>query len=163
MIDVSLKEFVLTGEFGPVEVGMHRDEIINLLGEPEADQDFGLGFNGLLYGWYEFFYYTDTKILSSMQNDHLMAVFSNHNECIHFQNENIKVDIWFLKAGENFTFSEVKEILTKESIPFSEIDKHDYFEFHFESGVTMDFVSLKDEAKRDQLVLNGIRYFPELR
>jgi hypothetical protein len=56
MITISLKDFVLNGNFGPVKIGMTRDEVVNLLGEPEREGDFGSGYGGLIYAWYEFFY-----------------------------------------------------------------------------------------------------------
>lgn len=92
MIKISLKDFALTGEFGPVKVGMHRDEIVNVLGEPEGEQDFGTGFGGIVYAWYEFFYDSDTKGLSAIQNDHLQADCSNHKDCILYKNSHFEVD-----------------------------------------------------------------------
>ena len=162
MIKISLKDFVLKGDFGPIKVGMHRDEVVDILGEPGGAQDFGTGYSGLIYGWYEFFYYTDTKKLSSMQNDHLQADCSNHKECIFYKNNSFETDIWFLEAERDFTYSEVKEILSKEKIPYLEVDKTDFIELKFESEVTMGFEHFVESANHEDPVLNGIRYFPEL-
>lgn len=158
---ILLKDFALTGKFGPVNVGMHRDGIVEILGKPDAEQDFGTGFSGLLYAWYEFFYYTDSKILSSIQNDHLMANCLNHGECIYFENDKFRIDHWFLDAGKDFTYQEVKDILVKEKINFKEVSKRDYLELKFESGVKMDFVESSKDSEKDKHLLNGIRFFPD--
>lgn len=96
MEKINLRDFALTGEFGPVKIGMTKKQVIDLLGEPEADQDFGTGYTGLLYSWYEFFFETDTGILDSIQNDHLQAFCSNHEEMILFNcRQNLQMVLLF--------------------------------------------------------------------
>lgn len=43
MKKINLKDFALTGDFGPVKIGMSKEQVINLLGEPEEDNDYGTG------------------------------------------------------------------------------------------------------------------------
>lgn len=170
MLNISLKTFALTGEFGPVKIGMHRDEIVRLLGEPEADSDFGAGSSGLLYSWYEFFYLTDSGQLFAIQNDHLYGASDWHADCILFENEKWKLDAWFLEVGKNFTMEEMRNILKEEGIPFEEQAHYESFMFLLPSGVYFDFFDPDDdfflfkekaEGKRDELhYLNGIRFFP---
>ncbi|MCZ8284523.1 MAG: hypothetical protein O9353_03620, partial [Bacteroidia bacterium] len=71
------------------------------------------------YGWYEFFYWTETEKVLGIQNDHLQADCFNHAEMIFFRNKSFIIDHWFLKAGENITFKEVVELLNTEHIAFS--------------------------------------------
>lgn len=178
MRKINLKEFALTGDFGPVKIGMIKEQVIELLGEPDSDNDFGSGFTGLLYSWYEFFFDKKTKILKSIQNDHLQADCEEHKENILFKNDKIEIDIWFLKLNQDLTRREVKEILQKQEISFSEEEYWGNEIIRFESGVYLDFDNKdgiwviyedgemkKDESvtidDRENFVLNGIRYFPD--
>jgi len=137
----------MTGQFGPVKIGMTKDEVIKSLGKPDSDNDYGTGSGGLMYAWYEFFYWQDNLKISGIQNDHLTTwpgskrkKTKNHQEAICFQNDRIYIDIWFLKAGQDITYGEVINILRTEQISFEEIN--DQYQGHlikFKSGVTMDF------------------------
>ncbi len=44
MLTIPLKEFALTGEFGPVKIGMHRDEAVALLGKPGCESNWSKRF-----------------------------------------------------------------------------------------------------------------------
>ncbi len=178
MKKINLKDFIITGDFGPVKIGMTKQQVINLLGEPDSDNDFGSGTFGLLYSWYEFFFDKKTQVLKSIQNDHLQANCSEHDEMILFKNDKFEIDIWFLKVNYDITYKEVKEILKRENISFSEEKYWDNDIIKFESGVFLDFddrddiweiyedgTTKKDEnliiSNKENFVLNGIRYFPE--
>ncbi|WP_299626706.1 hypothetical protein [uncultured Tenacibaculum sp.] len=178
MKKIYLKDFIKTGDFGPVKIGMKKQHVINLLGEPDSDNDFGSGTFGLLYSWYEFFFDKKTQALKSIQNDHLQANCSEHDEMILFKNDKFEIDTWFLKINHDITYKEVKEILKRENISFSEEKYWDNDIIKFESGVFLDFddrddiweiyedgTTKKDESliinNKENFVLNGIRYFPE--
>jgi hypothetical protein len=174
---ISLKTFAQTGKFGPVEVGMSKDAVIALLGEPDGDNDFGAGYSGLCYSWYELFYMTKTKQITAIQNDHLQARHSDHHECICFKNDNFEIDPWFLEVGKNISYKEVILILRREDIAFEVARQINSEILKLESGVTMDFEDhstfwLLDEQGAyysetvmiddpQEYVLNGIRYFPK--
>lgn len=177
MIKIYLKEFALSGEFGPVKIGMTKSEVIDILGKPGTDQDFRTGYTGLLYSWYEFFFETKTGILDSIQNDHLQFDCDSHEDAILFKNDNIEIDTWFLKLNQDLTRNEVKDILMVQGISFKEEEYWGSDIIRFESGVYLDFdnrdgVWIMDEdgtVKQDEsvviedkekFVLNGIRYFP---
>ncbi len=151
---ISLKDFALTGEFGPVKVGMSKEEVIGLLGRPDYYEDLWTGFTAVLYSWYEFFFDTESGILDSIQNDHLQSDCLNHEDMILFKNEKFEVDIWFLKLHKDISRREVKELLTSEGISFKEEERYDTIIYRFESGVYLDF------SEGDDPVLNGIRFFP---
>ncbi len=160
MLTISLKEFALTGEFGPVKIGMHRDAAVALLGKPGDETDFGGASSGFLYGWYEFFYETDTKEIEAIQNDHLLD-----GDLFDYQNEHFQVDPWFLKAGKEFTFPEVVDLLQEEQIPFRVVRRHGTGpeEIEFKSGVHFDFIEQCDAQtgkESGEKVLLAIRYFP---
>ena len=97
---------------------------------------------------------------------------------ILFKNDKFEIDIWFLKVNHDITYKEVKEILKRENISFSEEKYWDNDIIKFESGVFLDFddrddiweiyedeTTKKDESliisNKENFVLNGIRYFPE--
>ena len=177
---ISLKEFALTGNLGPVKIGMTKTEVIDLLGEGYGDNAYGTGASGLNYGWYEIFYWSENELVFAFQNDHLRADCSNHDEMILFENGRFKVDTWFLEVGRSFRYNEVKEILQKEGISFLEKPDHHDDRWHLilQSGVAIDFDNrdwvdhLDDQRnvrEREEVpitsiedhVLNGIRYYPD--
>jgi hypothetical protein len=183
MITISLKDFVLNGNFGPVKIGITRDDVVNLLGEPEGEGDFGSGYGGLQYARYEFFYDKKNKgRIYAMQNDNL-AIFPNlktkrvnNKYAICFSNDHVTIDIWFLKKGRYLTYKDVVEILKKEKINYEVIEKQGVPIFKFASGVEMDFYDnsgtlyYSDDWKgsreqptpildRNDWILNGIRLF----
>jgi hypothetical protein len=173
----------MTGRFGPVRIGSSKEEVIKALGKPDSDNDYGTDAGGLMYAWYEFFYWHDSLKIHGIQNDHLTTwggskrkKLKDHQESICFKNDRISIDIWFLKLGQDITYGEVINILRKEQIIFEEI--YDQYQGHlikFKSGVTMDFddlsgVWLGDNngnfkknknviTAREKQLLNGIRLF----
>jgi len=149
MITVHLKDFITTGKFGSIHLGMTIDKVIDILGEPEGITDYKNGHSEIMYAYYEFFYSSKTKILYGIQNNHL-ATFPNiktgrvnNKKDICFQNENFVIDIWFLKRNRFLTFEDVVKNLEKEKVIF-EIAKN--FQnnnvIKFNSGVTIDFDDL---------------------
>jgi hypothetical protein len=182
MIIISLKDFVLNGNFGPVKIGMTRDEVVNLLGKPEGEAKFGSGYGGLQYARYEFFYDKKNKgRIYAMQNDNL-AIFPNlktkrvnNKYAICFSNDHFTIDIWFLKKGWYLTYKDVVQILKKEKIDYEVIERHGVPIFKFASGVEMDFDDdsgffiygedgkLQEQPTlildRNDWILNGIRLF----
>lgn len=163
MISISLKQFALTGNFGPVTTGMHRDEAVSFLGEPGNEAKFGKFASGFIYGWYEFFYETDSKLIYAIQNDHLQADCLNHAEMFLYQNRYFQIDPWFLEAGRDFSFDEIAKILNQEQVPFR-IVQREVETIEFESGVFFDFNNrhnIETGEDTDEMVLWGIRYFPD--
>lgn len=179
MATIHLKDFFTTGKFGGVTLGTTKDEIINLLGEDFSFLDLGET-QALLFGWYEVFYWTDTGKVLGIQNDHLLADCTNHDEMINLKNKKWQLDKWFLKEFENITFKDIKDLLTKEGIRYSVQPTYKGCDENIikciGSNVTFDFcnnftsVQLDDKGKpnifkdvkienEDDFVLNGIRLF----
>ena len=174
---ISLKEFALTGQFGPVQIGMTEEEVLDLLGEPEKTLNLSKPYEGIAYNWYEFFFVKKTGKLYGIQNDHLQFDCSNHEEMILFKNEKFKVDTWFIEVNRELTRRDVRKILKEERIPFTEKEHFEDTVFLFESGVYLDFDNRdgsyvydgedweKDESvvihEKEDEVLNGIRYYPK--
>lgn len=176
---IKLKNFIKTGNFDKIKAGKStKQDVIDLMGN---DFDFGdCGETQIIkFGWYEFFYWTESEIVFAIQNDHLQFDCSNHNEMIEYQNENIKIDNWFLETNKNIKFSEVIQILKSEKIQF-ELDKQSFDGalkyLKLQNGITMDFDNelttwiynesedewdMKNEPIKNQedYILNGIRLF----
>lgn len=176
---IELKEFIKTGEFDKIRIGISsKKDVIDLMGN---DYDFGdFGDTQIIkYGWYEFFYWTESEIIFGIQNDHLQFDGPYHEDMIEYQNDHVQVDYWFLKVNENVTFSEVLEILNEENLQY-QFEKQSFegaVEYlKLDSGITIDFETeltswtydeLKGEWDRqsepikDQkdYILNGIRHF----
>ena len=175
----SVKEFIKTGKLGSIGVGSTKHEIIEQFGKR---YDFGdCGETCIIkYGWYEFFYWTETEKVFGIQNDHLQADCVNHADMIFFRNKNFIIDHWFLKVGENITFKEIIELLNAESITYTVEPAYKGSDALVikcsESQVTFDFADeyshvvltkkgkfagYKDivETNQSGYVLNGIRLF----
>lgn len=141
MKTIYLKDFIKTGKFGEIEIGVStKDDVVSLMGESYDFGDFGET-QIIKYGWYEFFYWTESKIIHAIQNDHLQY-YPDDFEVVNYKNEKVKIDTWFLKANRNINFSEIINILNKEGIKYS-LEKHkfeDTLEFiRLKNGITIDF------------------------
>lgn len=175
MKTISLKEFIVTGDFGGVTIGTSKSELFKLLGETDEINDYENGSGGIFYGYYELFFDTKTEKITGIQNDHLLIWpklkrknrIEDHKEAIYFENDTCKMDTWFLQYGKNLTYNEILKTLENESIEFKEIyDIHCGCRIEFKSGVTMDFSDFDDDwfinqtiPDKRKLFLNGIRLF----
>ncbi len=174
MIVVSLKDFALTGHFGPVTLGMTKDELIAHLGEPDGIVDFGETLD-VHYSWYEFFCWADNGKILGIQNDHLSLVpmrgrrtmVESHRLDICFENNSFCIDHWFLQPGKDIFYFQVLELLRAEGIAHEEVFVDiSGWRIVFPSGVFIDFdyeanSKLQDDPPIDktQLVVNGMRMF----
>jgi len=154
MITVSLKDFILTGKFGPVHTGMTMDEVIDILGIPGSVNHFQVS-TGINYAWYEFFFDPEQdNRLTAIQNDHLMHT-DEYAQGLAFANSRFSIDTWLLETGRNISRNEIMTVLEAENIPWENVPFYDLDIIKLESGVTLDFDVVNGEE-----VLNGIRYFP---
>ncbi len=146
--------------------------------------NFGFGDFGetqiITYGWYEFFYWTKSEIIFGIQNDHLQADCTHHEEMIDYESKIWTIDKWFLKVNKNITFGQVEELLVKEGISFEIVPAYKGCKENVikcsKSNVTFDFANeyrlveynemgrFKNwkeivEGEQKNFVLNGIRLF----
>jgi hypothetical protein len=182
MQTIYLRDFLTTGKFGPISLGMTIDKVVEILGDPEGINDYKNGHAEIMYAYYEFFYLTETKVLYGIQNDHL-ATFPNiktgrvnNKKDICYSNDKFSIDIWFLKRNRFLTFKDVIENLRKMNVDF-EVTKgfDDDNIIRFNSGVTLDFDDLSGMTSYDpetkdwtwsekitdenEKILNGIRLY----
>lgn len=179
MKTIHLKEFIRTGKFGTISIGSTKADILNLLGNKyelhEAEET-----QIIRYGWYEFFFYTETETVFGIQNDHLLADCTNHKEMISLGNSRCTMDTWFIQENKNISFAQVEDYLHKEGIPFTIEPSYKGSSWNViecsESKVRFDFadeyrtVNLNKKGKfigwtehtetdQSRFLLNGIRLF----
>ena len=114
MTTISLKDFLLTGNFGPVPFRTTKAEIISLLGKPGEDRDFGSGISYLFYNGFEFLYWTEDGELYAIQNDSIGNLFEDSE--LYPLNETTQVDLSFLCFGKSLSFGNIKTHLTQHGI-----------------------------------------------
>jgi len=179
MKTIHLKEFIKSGQFGNISIDSTKTDLVNSFGNKFDFADFGES-QIIKYGWYEFFYWTKTELIYGIQNDHLLADCSNHEEMIDYKSKLWTIDKWFLQVNKNITFGQVEELLIKEDIPFNIEPIYKGSEDNvikcLKSNVTLDFVKeytvieydekgkLKNceelvEDDQRNFMLNGIRLF----
>jgi len=179
MRTIKLKNFIVTGEFDKIKVGVStKQDVIDLMGNDFEFGDFGES-KIIKYGWYEFFYWRNNEQVFGIQNDHLQFDCFNHNEMINYQNENITIDNWSLENDKNIDFQTIIKIIKKEKIEYKlDIDNFEgaikYVKLS--NGITIDFDNelttwtynksedewdIKNEIieKQEDYILNGIRLF----
>lgn len=154
-ITISIKDLILTGNFGPVSIGMAKNEIVDYLGQPDEQRDFSSGSGVLFYNGFEIFYTTDDGQSYAIQNDNLYYLFEETRP--YEINQKVSVDTSFLHFGQPLTFGNLKVYLAAQQIAFEIVHKEAYDEIVFASGVTFDFENRGN--KSDGSALNGIRYF----
>ena len=82
MKTIQLREFVKTGQFGTISIGSTKADLVNSPGEEFDFVDCGET-QLIKYGWYEFFYWTESELIFGIQNDHLQADCVNHKEMLN--------------------------------------------------------------------------------
>lgn len=179
MNTIHLKEFIRTGKFGTISIGSKKADVVNALGNKFDFADCGET-QIIKYGWYEFFFWTESELLFGIQNDHLQADCTNHKEMIHYKSKLWLIDKWFLEVNRNITFGKVEEYLISEGISYDIVPAYKGCDENvikcMQSNVTFDFtneyrlVELNEkgifknwkefiENEQSNFVLNGIRLF----
>ena len=159
MTIISLKNFILTGNFGPIALGTEKRQVYEFLGQPNEIVDFGAGMSGLFYNGFEFFYWTENEKIFAIQNDNLNQLLTRKAK--YKITKDIIIDTSFLQFGQVLSYENLTQYLSKEKIIFKVISKLEFDIIKFNSGVTFDFEN--DEANNNQndrqhLKLNGIRH-----
>lgn len=168
METIHLKQFAITGAFGKIKMGATKTEVTSLLGKKYDFADCNDSYI-LKYGWYEFFFWTESNTLFGIQNDSLSGM-ENDKKTFLFRNKKFKIYPWFFKK-QKFTFKKVIEILNKQNIAYS-VNTDQYTKIEFDSAVYFDFITEKyvynnkiknweEEiiTNREDYILNGIRLF----
>ena len=91
---IEIKQFIKIGKFGPVEIGMPKDKVLELLGPPDGEISCGKPTTGIHYSYYEFFF-DPNKNLKGIQNDNYNPAYP---ENVEFKNDIFEIDPWFLRS-----------------------------------------------------------------
>ena len=151
---ISIKNFIKTAKFGPIEIGISKEKAIQVLGKPDSDNNLGETGSILLYGWYELFF-NHENTLHSIQNDKYNP---NASETYEFKNEVFKIDSWFLNHRKNQTIDEISKLLYSSDIDHSVINYYGRNVIITSSNVVIDFSDDENELGVRELI--GIRYWP---
>lgn len=153
-MNISIEEFLETGKFGPLSLGVSKEETISLLGEPDSDNDLGETGSILLYAWYELFF-NQEELLHSIQNDNYVP---SDKQSYSFKNDKIVIDSWFLNDTENQSLSDISKILDGRRMRYKVIDYYGRDVIKLKSGVVIDFDEEENEYGIKALI--GIRFWP---
>lgn len=149
---ISIKSFIKSGKFGPVQIGMRREAVISHLGEPDGRIAVTEPQTGIAYGRYEFFF-DEAGRLYAIQNDNFNP---RYPELTHYRNEHFQIDPWFIGATTAITLGEVEKMLAAEATPFRRIEYWGRTVIKIESSdMIIDFDG--DIADIRQKSLTGIR------
>jgi hypothetical protein len=148
---ISMKDFALTGKFGPVRIGMSKDDVIGLLGRPTGEAKLNAGHVDVQYGNYEFFF-DKGHILYAIQNDRCNP---KNPESVEYKNKRFKIDPWVLRTPRAHTLTRVGGQLEREGIPHSLIDYFGRTAIQFPSKVVLDFSEEGDDPP-----ITAICFFP---
>lgn len=116
---IFLKDFILTGKFGPIEMGMSGEELLKNFGMPDNHGCLGGGVNNalLLNDWWK---YGAFEFMFSDDNHKAIDLHFIHTEIDVNWNleggENIEIEPWVFKRG--LKFEEFCQTLKEEGIAY---------------------------------------------
>ena len=159
MKTIDIKNFILTGSFGEIKLGMNKKQVKENLGNPEH---FGPSRNkGKLtlenaviwrYGTVEF-YFTKSKTLG--------MIFCDYLDNIH-GGEMFSVDPWFFPLKRHITSQEIAQKLMEKKVTFrQEIKIHGDIKpfyqniFTFSSGVQLASEDYNTKKKAENAPINA--------
>ncbi len=134
---VSLKDFIQTGEFGPIKLDMTRDEVITILGEPD---DFSVNSNSkrrrrlkpaiIKYGDIEFYFTDETDQLKMIYSDHVSEFRGGSR---------ISLDSWIIRGSA--PRKEIEKTLGEIGVNFVDVKPWDptTSQIRLDSGVELVF------------------------
>ncbi len=152
---ITIKRFALTGQFGPIHIGMDKSDVIKALGNPDDEANLGETGSEIIYSWYEFFFNTEGK-LRAIQIDNYDPGFPKSYE---YKSEIFEIDPWFMRSKNRPKYSEIRGLLIKEGVEFDSIEYYERDVLVLESGVVIDF---DDADVLDEKGFIGFRFFPEV-
>ena len=151
---ISIEEFLRTGRFGPIEIGIAKCEAISILGAPDSEADLGETGSILLYAWYELFF-NHEETLCSIQNDNYNPEIK---DSYSFSNDSFQIDPWFLNDVKNKNIIDISQLLDEKCIEYQVVDYYGRDVLKLKCGVIVDFEEDNNECGIKPL--SGIRFWP---
>ena len=153
---ISLRDFLLTGEFGGIQHDTRPEQVSALLGKADHRYDEDSGVTHFLYGWYELAFFEGAAMY--LQNH---AIQSDPSDRL-FQNQRINVDPWIFDRPTPLTKPEIVTALSKCNGAFRNIIYNGRDAIQMASGVILDFNPSIEDATR--IVCDAISLtFPDFR
>jgi hypothetical protein len=143
-IEVDLKTFLLSGQFGPLTLGLSRSQIVKSLGWPDGwtHGEHKLIASVWAYDWIEF-YFDSQHRLELIRSDHMDAFEDN---------QRFNFDTWILNPG--LSLEQAEAALLSENMPFQKTKhpRYDINYLHLQSGVEVSFEPDEDQPSPPYLV-----------
>ncbi len=149
---VSIREFAISGRFGPVSIGMSREQVTEELGQPDGKMNLSRPCTGIHYSMYEFFFDEGGR-LKAIQNDHCDP---EHPDSVEYKGDRFQVDPRVLRSTPRHTLASVQEVLKREGVPHTLVEYFGRTVIQLPSKVILDF----DDEQNDRSII-GIRCLPE--
>ena len=144
MVNVSLLEFFRTGRFGPIELGMRRQEVMNLIGGPD---DFGLPPTHPMQA--AVWLYGDMEFHFSKDKSRLFLIWCDHIPFPGKKSGRVNLDAWLFAKGKQPNKKELENGLKTADI------RYQYHERESKAVGRLSFLPDK-EGKVDKGNLNPI-------
>ena len=116
---ISLKDFLLTGEFGGLREDSTPSDVIEMFGEPTGIDRAEGAIRILAYGKYEISFWEDSP--DGVMNDSLLWEIEDRS----FENEKIKIDPWIFARPEPYTKPELFKVLSDLNLRYRHLRRHD--------------------------------------
>lgn len=162
---ISIKDFVLTGKFGDISIGMNKDQVIDYLGEPYKITNYKNERFGLYYNGFRFLYSTTNKIYAITCQDFNDFFIEKPNTRVFALNDGVEVDTYFFTVSEPIKYKEIINRIKIENIKYKEHQDKFWDKIIFESGVEFLFNNWceypeDEDYDKNELELCGFRNFP---
>lgn len=139
-MEIDLLRFLRSGEFGPIQFGITRQDLLNALGTPEdwvAEHEI-MSSPILKYGSIEFYFSADGSGLTMIYTDWLSPIRGWGN---------LELSGWVFKSPPSL--EEVKAQLKQEHIDYTQAQQEftAKTQLNLASGVTLEFESTEDKKE----------------
>ena len=151
---INIKQFALTGDFGPIKIGENKNSVLNILGKPDDEADLGSSGSEIIFAWYELFLDSNEELFAIQIDNYV----SEDPETYNFENDKFKIEPWLMTSPKAPSYNDVIVLLKSEGVSFDEFEYYERSCIKLESDVVIDF---HEEPKAVGLrPLLGFRYWP---
>lgn len=163
---ISIKKFILTGNLGPIKLGMLKEEVIKCLGPPDNISDFNNGCAELFYNGFRFFYSKDSqKIYAMLCQDFDDSFIIKPQEKTFILRDKILMNTDLFIIGKRTTYKDLKKEIGNQKIKYTEQIEKFWNKIIFKNGVEFLFNNWLEYPEdytynKEELELYGFRIFP---
>ena len=142
MLEVKLEDILIHKTFGKIQLGMHKENVLKILGIPDFKSNPDALVNGFeiySYDWFEFTFLHNK--LHMFYNKHILIDDTKFNEEFHYQNEYFKVTTWFKNYKEDLKLENFLSWLKGKKIDFIQKPYFDSIKIIIDHQVEVSFYS----------------------